>query len=101
MLKSVCVCVCGGGGVVIIVLLNFLLLKNCINRLYDVGHVVKEYSDNDKGNPLLLLHGYAFRLPIRDLLYASSYRQESTYHGLCYTSCGAFPGARNSSMGPQ
>ena len=61
MLKSVCVCV-GGGGVVIIILLNFLLLKNCINRLYDVGHVVKEYSDRDKGNPLLLLHGLRFPL---------------------------------------
>ena len=27
-------------------------------------------------------------------------RQDSTYHGLCYTSCGALGGTRNSSVGP-
>ena len=27
-------------------------------------------------------------------------RQDSTYHGLCYTSRGALAGMRNSSMGP-
>ena len=30
--------------------------------------------------------GYSFRLAARDLLYASSHRQDNTYHGLCYTS---------------
>ena len=34
------------------------------------------------------------------LLYAPSHRQDSTYHGLCYTSRGALAGTRNSSMGP-
>ena len=34
------------------------------------------------------------------LLYAPSDRQDSTYHGLCYTSCVAWAGTRNSSMGP-
>ena len=29
-----------------------------------------------------------------------SHRQDSTYHGLCYTSRGALTGMRNSSMGP-
>ena len=38
--------------------------------------------------------GYSFRLAARVLLYAPS--QDSTYHGLCYTSWGT----RNSSMGP-
>ena len=33
--------------------------------------------------------GYSFRLASRVLLYASSHRQDSTYHGLCYTSRGA------------
>ena len=33
--------------------------------------------------------GYSFRLTARVLLYAPSHRQNSTYHGLCYTSCGA------------
>ena len=43
--------------------------------------------------------GYSFRLAARVLLYAPSHRQDSTYHGLCYTSRGALAGTRNSSMG--
>ena len=44
--------------------------------------------------------GYSFRLTARVLLYAPSHRQDSTYHGLCYTSHGALAGTRNSSMDP-
>ena len=44
--------------------------------------------------------GYSFRLAARVLLYAPSHRQDSTYHGLCYSSRGALAGTRNSSMGP-
>ena len=33
--------------------------------------------------------GYSFQLAARVLLYAPSHRQDSTYHGLCYTSRGA------------
>ena len=44
--------------------------------------------------------GYSFRLAARVLLYALSHREDSTYHGLCYTSRGALAGTRNSSMGP-
>ena len=40
-----------------------------------------------------------YRLAARVLLYAPSHRQDSTYHGLCYTSRGALAGTRNSSMG--
>ena len=36
--------------------------------------------------------GYSFRLAARVLLYASSHRQDNTYHGLCYTSRGALAG---------
>ena len=43
--------------------------------------------------------GYSFRLTARVLLYAQSHRQDSTYHGLCYTSW-PLAGTRNSSMGP-
>ena len=43
--------------------------------------------------------GYSFRLTARVLLYAPSHRQDSTYHGLSYTSHGALAGTRNSSMG--
>ena len=38
-------------------------------------------------------------LTARVLLYAPSHRQDSTYHGLCYTSPGALARTRNSSMG--
>ena len=44
--------------------------------------------------------GYSYRLTARVLLYAPSNRQDNTYHSLCYTSCGALAGTRNSSMGP-
>ena len=43
--------------------------------------------------------GYFFRLTARVLLYASSHRQDNTYHGPCYTSRGALSGTINSSMG--
>ena len=44
--------------------------------------------------------GYSFRLAARVLLYAPSHRQDNTYHGLCYISCGALAGMSNSSMCP-
>ena len=40
--------------------------------------------------------GYSYRLIARVLLYAPSHRQDSTYHGLYYTSRGALAGTRNS-----
>ena len=66
-------------------------------RLYGVRHMVKDHSDSEKGNPL---PPHRLLFPInRVLLYAPSHRQDSTYHGLCYTSRGALAGTRNSSMG--
>ena len=38
--------------------------------------------------------GYSFRLTTSFFLYAPSHRQDSTYHGLCYTSRGALAGTR-------
>ena len=38
--------------------------------------------------------GYSYRLTARVLLYAPSHRQDSTYHGLCYTSRGALAGTK-------
>ena len=78
--------------------------------------LIKDHSDSEKGNPPLphrLLFpinsmrketcrhhiGYSFRLTARVLLYAPSHRQDSTYHGLCYTSRGSLAGTTNSSMG--
>ena len=99
-------------------------------QLYGAGHMVKDHSDNQIGNPLPPLHklffrfrtgqvrsecltctfrascwtsrtpvtgtctglrqflcpGQAFRLVARGRLYALSHRQDSTYHGFCYTS---------------
>ena len=42
--------------------------------------------------------GYSYRLTARVLLYAPSHRQDSTYHGLCYTSRGALAGTMFKSM---
>ena len=67
-------------------------------RLYGVRHMVKDNSNNERGNPLPP-HGLLFPIS-RVLLYASSHRQDNTYYGLCYTSRGALAGTRNSSMGP-
>ena len=39
-------------------------------------------------------------LTARVLLYASSHRQDDTFHSLCYTSHGALAGTRNNSVGP-
>ena len=64
-----------------------------------VRHKVKDHSDFEGGNPLHHI-AYSFRLAARVVFYASSPRQNNTYHGLCYTSRGALAGTRNSSMGP-
>ena len=60
---------------------------------YRTTHIVREET-------LCRYMSYSFRLAARVLLYASSHRQDNTYHGLCYTSRGALAGTRNSSMGP-
>ena len=60
--------------------------------------MVKDHSEIERGN-LLPPHGLLFPLAARVLLYASSHRQDNTYHGLYYTSRGALGGMRNSSVG--
>ena len=59
--------------------------------------MVKDQSDNEKENQYL--NGYSFWLAAKNFLYAPSQRKDSTYHGICYTSCGALAGMRNSLMG--
>ena len=66
-------------------------------RLYGVGHMVKDHSDNERGN-LLPPHGLLF--PISSKGSFICHTQDNTYHSLCYTSHGALAGTRNSSMGP-
>ena len=65
-------------------------------RLYGITHMVKDHSEEARCRHM----GYSFRLAARVLLYASSHRQDNTYHSLCYTNRGALAGTRNSSMGP-
>ena len=67
-------------------------------RLYGVGHMVKDHSVREETRCRHM--GYSFRLTASVLLYAPYHRQDSTYHGLCYTSRGALAGKKNSSMGP-
>ena len=62
--------------------------------------MVKDHSDSERKETRCRHIGYSFRLISRVLLYAPSHRQDSTYHGLCYTSRGALAGMRNRSMGP-
>ena len=61
--------------------------------------MVKDHSDSERGNPLPP-HGLLFLINSKGSLYAPTYRQDSTYHVVCYTSHGALAGMRNSSMGP-
>ena len=74
-----------------------ILFNDALNtfylRLYGVTHMVKDHSDSKRSRCRHI--GYYFRLAARVLLYASSHRQNNTYHGLCYTSRGALVGTRN------
>ena len=45
-------------------------------RLYGVGHMVKDHSHSERGNPQPP-HGLPFRLTARVLLYAPSHRQDN------------------------
>ena len=65
-------------------------------KLYGVRHMVKDHTDSERGNPLPP-HRLLFPISSKGYLYAPSHRQDSTYHGLCYTSRGALAGTRNSS----
>ena len=82
---------------------GYILFNDALNtfylRLYGIRHMVKDHSDSERGNPLLP-HGLLFPISSKGSLYASSHRQDNTYHGLCYTSSGALAGKRISSMGP-
>ena len=67
--------------------------------LYGVRHW---YKTPQIAREKILCHhyiGYSFQIA-RVLLYTPSHRQDSTYHSLCYTSCGALAGMRNRSVGP-
>ena len=66
--------------------------------LYGIGHMVKATQIVIEKTCCHHM-GYSFRLAARVLLYASSHRQDNTYHSLCYTSHLALAGTWNRSMG--
>ena len=73
-----------------------ILFNDALNtfylRLYSVGHMVKDHSDSERGNPLPP-HGLLFLINSKVFfVYAPSHRQDSTYYGLCYTSRGSLAG---------
>ena len=61
--------------------------------------MVKDRSEIAREETRFRHMGYSFRLAARVLLYASTHREDNTYHGLYYISSGALVGTRNSSMG--
>ena len=75
----------------------FYLTMHSTHFIY--GYMVKDHSDSERGETCWCHMGYSFRLTARVPLYAPSHRQDSTYHDLCYTSCGELTGTTNSSMG--
>ena len=79
----------------------FYLTTHSIHFIYGymAPDMVKDHSDSERRNPLPP-HRLLFQLAARVLLYASSHRQDSTYHCLCYTSCGALARMRNRLKGP-
>ena len=70
---------------------RIVLFNDALNtfylRLYGIEHIVKENSDSEKGNPLPPC-GLLFLISSKDLLYQSSHRHDSTYHGVCCTTGG-------------
>ena len=66
---------------------KYFLFNTFYLWLYSTEHLLKDHY-----------MGYSFKLAARVLLYAPSHRKDSTYHGICYTSCRALAGMRNSLM---
>ena len=68
--------------------------------LYGVGHMVKDNSDSERGNPLPSLHlcELLFSISSKGSFICTILHTDSTYHGCWYTSRGALAGMRNSSM---
>ena len=67
-------------------------------QLYGVGYMVKNHSDSQ--TQCHRYRRYSFQLTARVLIYEPSHRQDITYHSLCYRSCEARAGTKNSLMGP-
>ena len=78
----------------------FHLTTHSIHVIYGYMASDKWYRTTEIAREEIHSIDYSFRLAARALLYAPSYREDSTYHGLCYVSRGALVGTRNNPMGP-
>ena len=68
------------------------LFNDTLNLFYLLSYGVRQREETCCSHM-----GYSFRLAAMVLLYESCHRQDNTYV-LCYTSCEALAGRRNSSM---
>ena len=67
----------------------------------NINYILVHALDNRNKNKILTTNYDGNSFQTTELkLYAPSHRQDTTYHGLCYTSRGALAGMRNSLMGP-
>ena len=62
----------------------FYLTTHSTHFIY--GYMASDISTQIAREETRCRHSYSFRLTARVLLYAPSHRQDSTYHGFCYTS---------------
>ena len=65
--------------------------RKCL-RLYGVGHMVKDHSDSQRGNPLPPLHGLLFSISSKGSFICTI---PQTGYSLCYPIRGALAGTRN------
>ena len=64
----------------------FYLMMHSTHFIY--GYMDMDHLDSER-KPAATTWATLFLLAARDLLYASSHRQDSTHHSLCYPSHGA------------
>ena len=64
----------------------FYLTTHSTHFVYDYMELDTDNLDETHCHHLLV---YSFQLTVKNLLYAPFHRQDSPYHSLCYTSCGA------------
>ena len=62
-------------------------------RLYGITHMVNTIQIVREETCCHHM-GYSFQLEAKVLLYASSHRQDNTYHSICYTNRGALAGTQ-------
>ena len=74
-----------------------ILFNDALNTFY-----LRLYGVSRSSREEIRFHrymSYSFRLAAKHFLYAPSHREDNTFHGLWYTSCGAMAGTRNNWMG--